>query len=316
MQYRATGRGFVVRHEKFSNNYRLYSRSHFVKGIEIIFLLIVYQAYGSSKNTTVYILTTVSCWFLGITWILAPFLFNPSGFDWLKSVDDFDDFMTWIWYKGSVFASAQESWHKWWDEEQEHLNSTGFWGKVMEIILDLRFFFFQYGIVYRLKVANGSTSIIVYLISWTYIFAAGLISVVLGVADERYGAKKHLKYRAVQALIAVLLTIAVVLLFTLTNFSIWDTLTSLLAFLPTGYGLVLICQVLRKPFLENTPVWRMVVAVARLYEIAMGVFVMAPVVILSWLPGFQAMQTRILFNEAFSRGLNFYKIVSGKRIMP
>lgn len=31
-QYQATGRGFVVKHIKFSENYRLYSRSHFVKG--------------------------------------------------------------------------------------------------------------------------------------------------------------------------------------------------------------------------------------------------------------------------------------------
>ncbi|KAF3321079.1 callose synthase 9 [Carex littledalei] len=31
-KYRATGRGFVVRHIKFAENYRLYSRSHFVKG--------------------------------------------------------------------------------------------------------------------------------------------------------------------------------------------------------------------------------------------------------------------------------------------
>jgi hypothetical protein len=31
-QYQATGQGFVVRHIKFSENYRIYSRSHFVKG--------------------------------------------------------------------------------------------------------------------------------------------------------------------------------------------------------------------------------------------------------------------------------------------
>jgi callose synthase len=34
-KYRATGRGFVVRHIKFAENYRLYSRSHFVKGFVI-----------------------------------------------------------------------------------------------------------------------------------------------------------------------------------------------------------------------------------------------------------------------------------------
>lgn len=37
-QYQATGRGFVVRHIKFSENYRLYSRSHFVKGWGSLFL--------------------------------------------------------------------------------------------------------------------------------------------------------------------------------------------------------------------------------------------------------------------------------------
>ncbi|CAM6127243.1 unnamed protein product [Calypogeia fissa] len=311
-KYRATGRGFVVRHEKFSTNYRLYSRSHFIKGLEIIFLLIVYQAYGASKNTVVYILTTISCWFLGITWILAPFLFNPSGFDWLKSVDDFDDFMTWIWYKGGVFVKADESWNKWWDEEQEHFNKTGFWGKAMEILLDLRFFFFQYGIVYRLKISNGSRSIVVYLISWIYIFAAGAFHLVLGYANTKYGATQHLKYRTIQALAIVLLVLAVVLLFVFTKFAIWDIFTSMLAFIPTGWGMLLICQVLRRPFLENTPLWPMVVSVARLYEMMIGIFVMTPVVVLSWLPGFQAMQTRILFNEAFSRGLNFYKILTGK----
>ena len=35
-QYQATGRGFVVRHIKFAENYRLYSRSHFVKGFVVL----------------------------------------------------------------------------------------------------------------------------------------------------------------------------------------------------------------------------------------------------------------------------------------
>jgi callose synthase len=44
-----------------------------------------------------------------------------------------------------------------------------------------------------------------------------------------------------------------------------------------------------------------------------GLIVMAPVAILSWLPGFQAMQTRVLFNEAFSRGLQISQIFAGKK---
>ncbi len=59
--------------------------------------------------------------------------------------------------------------------------------------------------------------------------------------------------------------------------------------------------------------WGVVVAVARLYEMFIGLIVMAPVAILSWLPGFQAMQTRVLFNEAFSRGLQISQIFAGKK---
>ncbi|MED6203276.1 Callose synthase 5, partial [Stylosanthes scabra] len=55
-KYRATGRGFVVRHEKFAENYRMYSRSHFVKGLELAVLLICYKLYGSAApDSTAYV---------------------------------------------------------------------------------------------------------------------------------------------------------------------------------------------------------------------------------------------------------------------
>lgn len=37
VQYKATGRGFVVEHIPFAENYRAYARSHFVKGYEYSF---------------------------------------------------------------------------------------------------------------------------------------------------------------------------------------------------------------------------------------------------------------------------------------
>ncbi|MBA0797584.1 hypothetical protein Gohar_008266 [Gossypium harknessii] len=43
-----------------------------------------------------------------------------------------------------------------------------------------------------------------------------------------------------------------------------------------------------------------------------GVIVMGPVAVLSWMPGFQSMQTRILFNDAFSKGLQMFKIITHK----
>ncbi|KAK3404710.1 hypothetical protein EUGRSUZ_K01028 [Eucalyptus grandis] len=189
-KYRATGRGFVVQHKSFAENYRLYARSHFVKAIELGLILIVYATHSPiAKATFVYIALTITSWFLVMSWILAPFVFNPSGFDWLKTVYDFDDFMNWIWYRGGVFAKAEQSWERWWYEEQDHFRTTGFWGKIFEIILDLRFFFFQYGIVYQLGIAAGSTNIAVYLLSWIFVFVTFGVYWVISYAQDKYARK-------------------------------------------------------------------------------------------------------------------------------
>lgn len=161
-KYRATGRGFVVRHEKFGENYRMYSRSHFTKGLELMMLLIVYNLYGSAANgSAAYLFITFSMWFLVVSWLFAPFLFNPSGFEWQKIVEDWDDWSKWITSHGGIGVPANKSWESWWDEEQEHLQCTGLLGRFWEVVLSLRFFLFQYGIVYHLNVARGDKSIMV-----------------------------------------------------------------------------------------------------------------------------------------------------------
>lgn len=130
--------------------------------MELLVLLLVYEVYGSvATNTALYILLTFSMWFMVGTWLFAPFLFNPSGFEWQKIVDDWDDWSKWIGSRGGIGVPANKSWESWWDEEQEHLQSTGFLGRFWEILLSLRFFLFQYGIIYHLHIANGSKSIVV-----------------------------------------------------------------------------------------------------------------------------------------------------------
>ncbi|KAI3812257.1 hypothetical protein L1987_16964 [Smallanthus sonchifolius] len=312
-KYRATGRGFVVEHKKFAENYRLYARSHFIKAIELGLILTVYAGYSPvAKGTFTYIALTISSWFLVVSWIMAPFVFNPSGFDWLKTVYDYDDFMNWIWFRGGVFAKSEESWEQWWYEEQDHLRTTGLFGKVFEVILDLRFFFFQYGIVYQLGIAAGSKSIAVYLLSWIYVvMALGMYSVIV-YARDKYSAREHIYYRLVQFLVIALGILIITALLEFTEFKFLDIFTSLLAFIPTGWGFLLIAQVFR-PVLEKTMIWSTVVSVARTYDTIFGVIVLTPVAVLSWMPGFQSMQTRILFNEAFSRGLRIFQIVVGKK---
>ncbi|KAH8486791.1 hypothetical protein H0E87_025699 [Populus deltoides] len=159
-KYRATGRGFVVRHIKFAENYRLYSRSHFVKALEVALLLIVYIAYGYTDGGAVsFVLLTLSSWFLVISWLFAPYIFNPSGFEWQKTVDDFEDWTSWLLYKGGVGVKGDNSWESWWEEEQAHIQTLR--GRILETILSLRFLIFQYGIVYKLHLTGNDRSIAV-----------------------------------------------------------------------------------------------------------------------------------------------------------
>lgn len=164
-KYRATGRGFVVYHAKFADNYRMYSRSHFVKGLELFLLLIVYEVYSHSyRSSKLYLFITFSMWFLVTSWLFAPFVFNPSGFDWQKTVDDWTDWKRWMGNRGGIAISPDKSWEAWWDGEQEHLKHTNIRGRVLDILLALRFLIYQYGIVYHLDISRGSTSFLVPLL--------------------------------------------------------------------------------------------------------------------------------------------------------
>jgi callose synthase len=164
----------VVFHAKFADNYRLYSRSHFVKGIELLVLLIIYQIFGQSyTSAAAYIFITITMWFMAGTWLFAPFLFNPSGFEWQKIVDDWTDWNKWITNKGGIGVSPEKSWESWWDREQEHLKYTGKRGVLLEILLASRFFFYQYGLVYHLNITKKtkSVSVFFYFIVLSFIFS-------------------------------------------------------------------------------------------------------------------------------------------------
>ncbi|RZR80414.1 hypothetical protein BHM03_00006445 [Ensete ventricosum] len=161
-EYRATGRGFVVFHAKFADNYRLYSRSHFVKGLELLILLVVYEIFGQSyRGPVAYIFITVSMWFMVGTWLFSPFLFNPSGFEWQKIVDDWADWNKWISNRGGIGVPPEKSWESWWEKEQEHLRYTGKRGIIAEIVLALRFLIYQYGLVYHLNITKHTRSVLV-----------------------------------------------------------------------------------------------------------------------------------------------------------
>ncbi|THG19974.1 hypothetical protein TEA_029319 [Camellia sinensis var. sinensis] len=386
-QYRGTGRGFVVFHAKFAENYRLYSRSHFVKGIELMILLIVYEIFGQSYRGAVpYILITISMWFMVGTWLFAPFLFNPSGFEWQKIVDDWTDWNKWINNRGGIGVHPEKSWESWWETEQEHLRNSGMRGIICEILLSMRFFIYQYGLVYHLSLTRKTQNVLVYGLSWVVILVILFVMkgkflpgewqvldrlILIGRRDKRgeskertwfrkgedidpsvtdfdpsrcvlrfclslststststssssststtavsvgrrkFSADFQLVFRLIKGLIFMTFVASVILLIVLPHMTFRDVIVCILAFLPTGWGLLLIAQAL-KPVVKHTGIWSSVRTLARGYEIIMGLLLFTPVAFLAWFPFVSEFQTRMLFNQAFSRGLQISRILGGQ----
>uniref|UniRef100_A0A0V0IVP4 Putative ovule protein n=2 Tax=Solanum TaxID=4107 RepID=A0A0V0IVP4_SOLCH len=312
-KYRATGRGFVVFHAKYADNYRMYSRSHFVKGLELFILLIVYEVYGESyRDSQLYLFVTISMWFLVGSWLFAPFVFNPSGFDWQKTVDDWTDWKRWMGNRGGIGISPDKSWESWWNGEQEHLKHTNIRGRVIEIILAFRFFIFQYGIVYHLDIAHGSRNLLVYGLSWFVMLTALLVLKMVSMGRRRFGTDFQLMFRILKALLFLGFVSVMTVLFVVCGLTLSDLFAAILAFVPTGWGILLIGQACR-PCFKGLGIWDSVMELARAYECIMGLFIFAPVVVLSWFPFVSEFQTRLLFNQAFSRGLQISMILAGKK---
>ncbi|PSR90233.1 Callose synthase [Actinidia chinensis var. chinensis] len=307
-RYQATGRGFVVRHIKFAENYRLYSRSHFVKGLEVVLLLVVYLAYGYNEGGALsYILLTISSWFMALSWLFAPYLFNPSGFEWQKTVEDFRDWTNWLLYRGGIGVKGEESWEAWWDEELVHIRN--FSGRVMETILSLRFFIFQYGVVYKLDIQGSDTSLSIYGFSWI-VLAVLIILFKVFTFSQKISVNFQLLLRFIQGLSFLLAVAGLAIAVVFTDLSIADIFASILAFVPTGWGILSIATAW-KPVVKKMGLWKSIRSIARLYDAGMGMLIFIPIAFFSWFPFVSTFQTRLMFNQAFSRGLEISLILAG-----
>ncbi|KAG2598189.1 hypothetical protein PVAP13_5KG302007 [Panicum virgatum] len=348
-KYRATGRGFVVRHAKYAENYRMYSRSHFVKALELLILLVVYLAYGSTyRSSSLYLYVTVSIWFLVFCWLFAPFVFNPSCFEWHKTVDDWMDWWKWMSNRGGIGLAPEQSWEAWWMSEHDHLRNARIRSLLLELILSLRFLIYQYGIVYHLHIVHGNKSFLVYALSWLVVAVALMSLKVVSMGREKFVTRFQLVFRILKGIVFLVLISLLVLLFVGFDLAVTDVGASILAFIPTGWFILLIAQLcgplfrrliiepLHKlccPFgtgaacrgpccakfrqrtgaaLHKMGPWDSIQEMARMYEYTMGLLILLPIAVLSWFPFVSEFQTRLLFNQAFSRGLQISRILAGQ----
>ena len=156
---------------------------------------------------------------------------------------------------------------------------------------------------------------------------------------QLFSAKYHLWFRLFKAFLFIGVLSIISTLSVICDLSFMDLIVCCLAFMPTGWGLILVClaeeiffffgHLFLVPFelillflqiaqtvrlkIENTGLWYFIRVLAQAYDYGMGVVLFAPIAILAWLPIISAFQTRFLFNEAFNRHLQIKPILAGKK---
>ena len=110
-QYRATGRGFAIKHDMFDESYRFFASSHFYLGFDLAAALAL---FGATSKAEQYLGRSWALWLCVIAFLLTPFWFNPQMYEWEKVTSDY---AAWLrWHAGSS-GSASKSWAVWWREE-------------------------------------------------------------------------------------------------------------------------------------------------------------------------------------------------------
>ncbi|KAI9074816.1 hypothetical protein K1719_043240 [Acacia pycnantha] len=120
----------------------------------------------------------------------------------------------------------------------------------MECILSLRFFIFQYGIVYHLNVARGEKSIAVYSLSLLVIMAVMVILMIVSLGKKKLSVDSQLMFRLQKFALFVGVIVILVLMFVLMDLIVGHIFARLLAFMPIGWALVQIAQACM-PVVEN-----------------------------------------------------------------
>mmetsp|Transcript_13133 Transcript_13133/g.16432 ORF Transcript_13133/g.16432 Transcript_13133/m.16432 type:complete len:390 (+) Transcript_13133:3823-4992(+) len=138
--YQGTGRGFCIEHENFIKCYQCYWKSHFILGIELALVLWTYLA-GLNFNHARYWKNEIIPWLFVVALLWTPFLFNPHGFDYLRNIKDWNEWLLWIGARPSIGKYAKfpikqkeqhlaaQSWTHWWRQTSRldrHLSTRFF----------------------------------------------------------------------------------------------------------------------------------------------------------------------------------------------
>ncbi|KAF0701109.1 Aste57867_8406 [Aphanomyces stellatus] len=356
-KYRATGRGFTIKHEKFAELFRFYAFSHFYRGVELVFLLLLFSAYGTFSwcncswrvdqtfynnieplpyewktrcynnfyqscvlpTNQNYGIMSFSLWIIAGTWLWAPFFFNPSGLDWDKCIDDYNDWQNWLQTKND----SSESWFGWWSTELEYLEYSSTGAKLVQFLRKSRFLLVAVGLylqlMYRLFYKANNTVIISDwkdrtklldtlkpIIILGSLFVLMILLICCGYCASRFSKRSQMKQKKLRKIkFNVSFVVLVLVLCSLLYLSIRDLFEISLIIALSVYWFVQLAIVRLK---SNHIV---ILSLAKTFDRAVGWVVFGPILFIAmFMPFISSFQQRVMFNSAFTSGLEVSRLFS------
>eukprot|EP00903_Cladosiphon_okamuranus_P007590 g7363.t1 len=305
-KYQATGRGFVIAHEPFVEMFPLYLLSHFNPAFELLVALLVYASFVTSG----YFLETFSVFLLIIGLLWTPLLFNPNGLDFTYASQDFSGWLEWM---NSPVDDPKKGWLSWYGRVLEETRSElPFGQKLQAIFRRSRLLILVYGFLTAIgedypggiedsdwpgSVVVGTAMLIIVglLMGQSWIRAQccppKAKALKYGVQAARW-ARLSKVFILVGVIVGVIVLSTVGLLESARQFFYYILSFAILTVYASQVVVLFTENALRDVVLVN-------IAFKSLHFIT-GLVIMIPVLLLSFVPLFVDLQTRMLFNEDFS----------------
>ncbi|KDO28050.1 hypothetical protein SPRG_20212 [Saprolegnia parasitica CBS 223.65] len=334
-KYRGTGRGFAITRETFVNFFKEYAASHYRKALELMALMVLFGLYGTfniglgaldaycpkdgnntecqgnppstinnldsyGKKGQSYGVASFAVWLLVVCWFFAPFIFNTDGFDFTKTRMDVLNWFDWLGTTSAADDSKSDSWAKWWQSEADLYKPISWTSRLSYALREFRhilvvYYIFTYSFelskIGLLLAAIGGVALALWL--------GGTFSRIL--FGNKLRGPRGLLYLAIVLGITIGGVVAVG---SLSSWSGMKTLSFFVAMYAGLYSLLQYCLVLHG--LCGLPIarWGLVQELGYLFDSLLGLLLLLPLVILSAIPFMHTIQTRMMYNEGFSKTLS------------
>eukprot|EP01043_Picozoa_sp_COSAG02_P067817 COSAG02_NODE_11038_length_1807_cov_1.112412_1_plen_466_part_10 len=136
--YKATGRGFVLKHTSFVQLFSMFHYSHLNYGMTLTLNLLVYRFFIVDPDS--YASVTWATWLFALNMMYAPFLFNCLALDRTAVLKDVEEWTSFLWRDDrqvqanvkvkNLAAAAKESWGAYFLAENAAYTTVDVWTRL------------------------------------------------------------------------------------------------------------------------------------------------------------------------------------------